>query len=403
MFRSVRLYDEKDFAACSIFGMVCPSGEKVDGERIIRAMANMKDRSNGLGGGFAAYGIYPDFADLYCFHIMFEDGTAKEETEALLRGRFELAHAEPIPTRSCPGVVDPPILWRYFVASEFDQTCGEDEEEVVVRTVMEINRCVEGAFVFSSGKDMGVFKGLGYPEDIGRFYRLEEYGAYLWTGHGRFPTNTQGWWGGAHPFNILNWSVVHNGEISSYGTNRRFLEMYGYQCTLHTDTEVVAYAVDLLLRRHGLGVEEMALVFAPPLWEEIDMMEDAEERELVTALRQTYSSLLLNGPFSVVIANSEMMIGLTDRIRLRPLVVGEGRDFLYISSEEAPIHLVDDSIRRTWIPFGGEPVVFEVEARRKDREDILCEGVTDDLYMMEKKGFLLEKVRAAGMEKVSAV
>ena len=55
---------------------------------------------------------------------------------------------------------------------------------------------------------------------------------YSWTAHGRYPTNTPGWWGGAHPFALLDYSVVHNGEISSYDANRRFIEMYGYHCAL---------------------------------------------------------------------------------------------------------------------------------------------------------------------------
>ena len=37
--------------------------------------------------------------------------------------------------------------------------------------------------------------------------------------------------GGAHPFAMLDYSIVHNGEISSYDANRRFIEMFGYQCT----------------------------------------------------------------------------------------------------------------------------------------------------------------------------
>jgi glutamate synthase domain-containing protein 1 len=360
MLREAVLRDEKDFSACSIFGMMSPSGKRVNGEPIIRAMANMRERSNGLGGGFAAYGIYPQCPDLYCFHVMFDDHVARKQTEEHLRRDFEVCDSGPIPTRPCDGVENPPLLWRYFLLPRSTDDCDIGEEDRVVRVVMEINVKVDGAFVFSSGKDMGVFKGVGFPEDIGRFFRLEEYEAYLWTGHGRFPTNTQGWWGGAHPFNILDWSVVHNGEISSYGINRRFLEMYGYSCTLHTDTEVVAYAVDLLLRRQGLGVEEMAAVFAPPLWSEIDRMEEGK-RKLHAALRQVYGSLLLNGPFSVIISNRRQMIGLTDRIRLRPLVVGSGRDFDYISSEEAPMRLLDDTVSETWIPWGGEAVVFELK------------------------------------------
>ena len=85
---------------------------------------------------------------------------------------------------------------------------------------------------------MGTFKAVGFPEDVGEFYRLEEYEGYSWTAHGRYPTNTPGWWGGAHPFTLLDYSIVHNGEISSYDANRRFIEMFGYKCNLQTDTEV---------------------------------------------------------------------------------------------------------------------------------------------------------------------
>ncbi len=370
MLRSAFCRDDKDFSACSIFGMMNMRGEKFDGGPVITAIANMKERSNGLGGGFAAYGIYPQYADLYCFQLMYDDEGAKEETEEFLKGSFSVEGAEVIPTRPCEGVDDPPLLWRYFLQPRENLACEvADVDDFVVRAVMHINVRIDGAFVFSSGKNMGVFKGVGFPEDIGRFFRLEEYEGYIWVAHGRFPTNTQGWWGGAHPFNILDWSVVHNGEISSYGINRRYLEMFGYICTLHTDTEVIAYAVDLLVRRHGLSVEDMARVLAAPLWTEIDRMPE-RERELHVALRQTYGSLLLNGPFSVIISNRGQMIGLTDRIRLRPLVAGRNGDFMYISSEEAPMHLVDDTLRETWIPQGGAPIVAELEeSTRKEEEE----------------------------------
>ena len=49
-----------------------------------------------------------------------------------------------------------------------------------------------------------------------------------------------------------------NGEISSYDANRRCIEMYGYKCNLQTDTEVITYIADYLLRRQGLTLEEMA-------------------------------------------------------------------------------------------------------------------------------------------------
>lgn len=113
---------------------------------------------------------------------------------------------------------------------------------------------------------MAIFKGVGSPEDIAEFFMLDvQYEGYIWTGHSRFLTNTQGWWGGAHLFCILDWTVAHNGEIPSYGTNRRYLEMFGYYCTLHTDPEVIAYAVDLLMRRQKPPIKVVSRILGPPM------------------------------------------------------------------------------------------------------------------------------------------
>jgi glutamate synthase domain-containing protein 1 len=110
------------------------------------------------------------------------------------------------------------------------------------------------------------------------------------------------------------------------------------------------------MRRQGLSVEMMAKVFAAPLWSEIDEM-NSDQRRLNTLLRQTYGSLLMNGPFGILIAHHGELIGLTDRIKLRPLVAGTRGDILYMSSEEAAMRLVSPSLDKFWSPRGGEPVV----------------------------------------------
>ncbi len=349
-------HDDKVIDACSIFGMMDTSGERFSGKDIVEAIANMHVRGNGLGGGFAVYGLYPEYAELYAFHIMYLSYEAKTQVEAFLERRFRMIHTEEVPTKPTPAIVKPPLVWRYFLEVKSEGTKGQPQDDYVVDKVMEINTKVEDAFVFSSGKNMAVFKGVGYPEEIAEYFCLEQYEGYLWTAHGRFPTNTRGWWGGAHPFNILDWTVVHNGEISSYGINRRYLEQFGYNCTMQTDTEVVAYAIDLLMRRHGLPIEIVARVLAPPFWSDIERRPQEEQR-LLRTLRQVYGSLLLNGPFTVIIAHQGEMIGFTDRIRLRPLTVGVKGSVLYLSSEEAAIRLVCSDLDRTWIPMGGEPVI----------------------------------------------
>src|SRR4030067_1904821 len=351
--------DDKDFAGCSIFGMMNLEGKRFPSRDPIKAITNMHDRGNGLGGGFAVYGIYPDYKDYYAFHIMYLSRDAKGKTDRILASRFNIIYDEEMQTRPA-NVQDPPVVWRYFVQPKKRMPEDLTIDDYVIQTVMRINTETGKAFVFSSGKNMGVFKGVGFPEDIAEFFCLDEYEGYLWSVHGRFPTNSPGWWGGAHPFNILYWTVVHNGELSSYGINRRFLEMHGYNCTMQTDTEVMAYALDLLMRKQKLPMEVVARIMAPPLWIEIDNMEP-QEKHLCTMLRQCYTSLLMNGPFTIIAAHNGEMIGLTDRIKLRPLTARTKGHTMYFSSEASAIHLVSPHLEKDWSPRGGEPVIGKLK------------------------------------------
>lgn len=351
--------DDKVFDACGLFGMIDTTGQPFSGEETITAITSMEERGNGLGAGFAVYGCYPQYADCYAFHVMYTNPDVRGQVEDYLRAHFIWEAAEEVPHRNTVLLPNRPLIWRYFLRIDERKLDGEDEQDFVVRHVMEVNKAGLGAYIYSSGKNVGVFKGVGHPSEIAEYFELEHYTGYIWTAHTRFPTNTPGWWGGAHPFGLLDWTVVHNGEISSYGANRRYLEMKGYHCTMHTDTEVLAYAVDLLMRRHQMPVEIAARVLAPPLWVEIDRM-PPEEQEIYRTLRMVYSSLLINGPFTIIVAREGEMFGLADRIHLRPFVAATSGTRMYISSEEAAIRLVNPNLERVWAPAGGEPVVARV-------------------------------------------
>ena len=350
-------------AGCAIAAIMDRSGARHDGSDILRSIALMHDRSNGLGGGFAAYGIYPEYEELYAFHIMYESDEARRETEAYLDTYFMSEKQERIPTEPVASIKNPPDIWRYFAAPHPMRLAasGLDEAEYTMAHVFHINGKIDGAFVASSGKNMGAFKGVGYPEDIGAFYRICDYDAWAWTAHGRFPTNTPGWWGGAHPFTLLNWSVVHNGEISSYDATRRSVEQFGYDCELQTDTEVITYLFDLLSRRHGLTPELAAHIMTAPAWDEIDAMEPADAA-FETALRTTYASALVNGPFSVILGSSEGLLAINDRLKLRALMAAEKGSMVYMASEQAAIELVCPDAENMRAIGGGEPFVVQLDS-----------------------------------------
>jgi len=345
-------------SGCAISGIINKSGERMSGEAIIKSIAVMHDRSNGLGGGFAAYGIYPEYKNYYAFHIFYDSNTPKKECEEFLERHFDIINLSKIPTRKVKEITDEPLIWRYFVTPLPTKLASSqlDEREFTAKCVFRINTRIKGAYVFSSGKNMGVFKAVGFPEDVGRFYKLEEYEGWCFTAHGRYPTNTPGWWGGAHPFALLDYSVVHNGEISSYDTNRRAIEMYGYKCTLQTDTEVITYIFDYLHRKKGLSLKEISSVIAAPFWQTIDRM-TPEDRETHQYLRMMFSAQLITGPFSILVGFEGGVMALNDRLKLRSMVVGEKDDITYIASEEAAIRIIEPNLDTVWAPKGGQPVI----------------------------------------------
>lgn len=80
-------------------------------------------------------------------------------------------------------------------------------------------------------------------------------------------------------------------------------------------------------------------------------------------------------PFTVIIAHTGEMIGLTDRIRLRPLTVGETGNMLYLSSEESAIWLSSPELDPVWTPVGGKPVIGRPGSPLSSRRELAFAGV----------------------------
>ncbi len=394
---------------CGIAGLINHRKKKENGARIRKGIVLQNDRGNGLGAGYAAYGIYPDYADQYALHVMARDAVAMKEVSSYLNKHFRVAREEKIPVWN-EIITDHPLFNRFFVeprhedkmpaaslpenapldngVQETEGISAEPEhghepkpeqgqgpvpgylsdDDYTIEHVMAINSQIEGAYVSSCGKNLGVFKGVGTPADIYDFFKLDDYEGYTWLAHNRFPTNTPGWWGGAHPFNLLDWSIVHNGEISSYGINRRYLEAYGYICNMQTDSEVVAYLLDLLIRKHGLSVFDSTLVLAPPYWATTRRMTDRAMAAKLTALKIIYESAMLNGPFAILSGFEQGMFSITDNTKLRPMTVGQDDkgEYSYYASEVAALYEMEDSLSKVFTPRAGQPhIVYFDTAEEK--------------------------------------
>ena len=64
-------------SGCAISAVISKDGNKMSGESITNSMKPMHDRSNGLGGGFAGYGIYPEYKEFYALHFFLVSRVSK--------------------------------------------------------------------------------------------------------------------------------------------------------------------------------------------------------------------------------------------------------------------------------------------------------------------------------------
>ena len=132
-------------SGCAISGIFRRDGKRISGEAIRRSIAVMHDRSNGLGGGFAAYGIYPQYKDHFALHIFYDSQSAREETERFLECRFDIINLSKIPVRRTAAITDAPLIWRYFITPlpHMLQDSQLDEEEYTSRAMIGINGSIE--------------------------------------------------------------------------------------------------------------------------------------------------------------------------------------------------------------------------------------------------------------------
>ena len=190
---------------CGIIGVIDKRRQCMDGSGIRNALALMDERGNGEGAGYVAYGIYPDFADAYALHVFFDHiHENKPALDAELEKWGTIVHDEEIPTYASK-IKKVHTPWRYFFKPDPEDDTGTEypADDIVMHIVMSVNTAHNGTLIFSSGKNLGVFKASGWPEEVADLYRIQDYKGYLWLAHNRYPTNTAGWWGGAHPFNLL--------------------------------------------------------------------------------------------------------------------------------------------------------------------------------------------------------
>jgi glutamate synthase domain-containing protein 1/glutamate synthase domain-containing protein 3 len=342
---------------CGVVGLA--ASVPVAGRHLVAPARQMHNRGNGKGGGLAAAGLSPSQMDVSpevlreatLLQLAYLDAGARVEVErSAILPHYDVLQAYAIPTvddyRDVPGLeVKPPDVVRYFVRAKPDALArflGENdledldarqaEDEYVYRNSFWLNQRFyaslgrQRAFVLSHGRDLVVFKIVGYAEQAAAYYQLEDLEAHVWIAHQRYPTKGRVWHpGGAHPFIGLNEALVHNGDFANYHAVATYLRQRNIAPLFLTDTEVSVLLFDLLDRVYGYPLEATIEALAPTTERDFELLPPDKQR-LYKAVQATHLHAAPDGPWFFIIARSRpdegqwQLLGITDTSMLRPQV-----------------------------------------------------------------------------------
>jgi glutamate synthase domain-containing protein 1/glutamate synthase domain-containing protein 3 len=342
---------------CGVVGLA--ASLPVAGRHLIPAAEQMHNRGNGKGGGLAAAGLSPTqmrvspqvLREATLLQVAYLDSAARAEVESTcLTPVFDILQGYCVPSlddyRQVPGLeVKPPEVWRYFaqvrpqaLARFVEENGLEDlplrqvEDEFVYQNTFRLNQRFyaslgdKRAFVLCHGRDLLVYKIVGYAEQAAAYYCLEDVEANVWIAHQRYPTKGRVWHpGGAHPFIGLNEALVHNGDFANYHAVSTYLRQRNIMSLFLTDTEVSVLLFDLLDRVYGYPLEVIIEALAPTTERDFTLL-PPEKRRLYRAVQATHIHASPDGPWFFIIARSKpdegqwQLLGVTDTSMLRPQV-----------------------------------------------------------------------------------
>lgn len=350
-------HNEAAEGGCGVVGLA--ANFPVQGLHLTPAATQMHNRGNGKGGGIAAAGLDPDemgvseqtLREATLLQIAYLDENSRSSVESdIINPRYDVIKASRVPTlddyRAVPNLeVRPPDVWRYFVRARGDQLASfasqknlaglkprQLEDEFVYQTSFELNTRYyaslgeKQAFVLSHGRDLMVFKIVGYAEQAAAYYKLNDLHAHVWIAHQRYPTKGRVWHpGGAHPFIGLNEALVHNGDFANYHATCTYLRQRNIVPLFLTDTEVSALLFDLWDRVYQYPLEVIIEALAPTT--DRDFVQLPQDKQvLYRAIQQTHIQASPDGPWFFIIARSQpdegvhQLLGITDTSMLRPQV-----------------------------------------------------------------------------------
>ena len=368
---------------CGVFAVLKKKhSSKIPNQIAVDGIECVRFRGSKFGAGFASFNIENSNKD-FLLSIFVENENTFDEIKTILSD-----HGFTI------GNIKSQTIAASELSLDISLIISTDNSEKLSQVVNEINYKFSTpnyrARIYSSGNYVNVYKDIGYPSDVASSTGLitSDTVADLWIAHTRQPTNSPGssaiW---CHPFSNVNAAIVHNGDISSFGSNINFLNYRGVTNLVGTDSEVVAFIVDYLARIENLSMNDIGLILSNP-YDRFLYRLGSDKTKYIRDLLYRYRGAELDGPFTIFIGYSDgndvYLLAVIDRSKFRPVVIGEDDDCIYMASEECQIRMLSPKAN-IWTPQPGRFVLASMNKGiiESGRDSDTIDSISSDLIQIE--------------------
>lgn len=253
-----------------------------------------------------------------------------------------------------------------------------------------LNSAGLGAYIPSLSTRLVSYKGLVTSPQLGEFYADLSNPAFE-TGiaffHRRYSTNTFPNWTLAQPFRM----TCHNGEINTIRTTRNAVTAFarGLRPQLPgvdlltprmSDSGSFDEWVEYLMLEQNWSLLRALRLSVPPVWDTEADVWGPEAFDLFTFYRRTFGSLAAwDGPAGVIGTDGRTLVGLVDRMGLRPVRwCSDKRGWLYIGSESGVFGLDNTTIVASGQLQPGQMIALDTETgERLDSYQIMARVVAE--------------------------
>lgn len=212
--------------------------------------------------------------------------------------------------------------------------------------------------------NINVYKCKGKVKDLQDFMEGKDQSGHIGIGHTRWATHGEPNDVNAHPHTSGNerLAIIHNGIIENYAALRTALEKEGHVFKSETDTEVLVHLIEAI--------------------------QNSDDLSLMEAVRIALTKVV--GAYAIAVLDKEQPNQIVAARKGSPLVVGVGKDELFLASDASPIvehtknvvYIKDEEI--VLLEPDGEFIIKTID---NEKQTPFIQKLDMKIEMLEKGGY----------------